>query len=207
MDVFFDGFENLYDAPDEDGVRDVISSPKWGQYYDAARIPSEILTALGVEEEDAPIKSFLSTADFSYSPSSPEQSNLEMSFKNWLAVQTKANGELYSENTRSQYISALKAVSTQFADAIAPFTSVLKLRMLILWKRRLLPSNLMLHTKSSTVVVAMVPCLQVLISTIAFCLNVKPSPPGIFAIVLVITVSFPVIVSSSVLPALVRALL
>ena len=35
-----------------------------GQYYDAARIPSEILTALGVEEEDAPIKSFLSTADF-----------------------------------------------------------------------------------------------------------------------------------------------
>lgn len=24
MDVFFDGFENLYDAPDEDGVRDVI---------------------------------------------------------------------------------------------------------------------------------------------------------------------------------------
>ena len=30
----FDGFENLYDAPDEDGVRDVISSPKWGQYYD-----------------------------------------------------------------------------------------------------------------------------------------------------------------------------
>ena len=175
MDVFFDGFENLYDAPDEDGVRDVISSPKWGQYYDAARIPSEILTALGVEEEDAPIKSFLSTADFSYSPSSPEQSNLEMSFKNWLAVQTKANGELYSENTRSQYISALKAVSTQFADAIAPFT--------------------------------MVPCLQVLISTIAFCLNVKPSPPGIFAIVLVITVSFPVIVSSSVLPAPVRALL
>lgn len=127
MDVFFDGFENLYDAPDEDGVRDVISSPKWGQYYDAARIPSEILTALGVEEEDAPIKSFLSTADFSYSPSSPEQSNLEMSFKNWLAVQTKANGELYSENTRSQYISALKAVSTQFADAIAPFTSVFEI--------------------------------------------------------------------------------
>lgn len=127
MDVFFDGFENLYDAPDEDGVRDVISSPKWGQYYDAARIPSEILTALGVEEEDAPIKSFLSTANFSYSPSSPEQSNLEMSFKNWLAVQTKANGELYSENTRSQYISALKAVSTQFADAIAPFTSVFEI--------------------------------------------------------------------------------
>ena len=127
MDVFFDGFENLYDAPDEDGVRDVISSPKWGQYYDAARIPSEILTALGVEEEDAPIKSFLSTADFSYSPSSPEQSNLEMSFKNWLAVQAKANGELYSENTRSQYISALKAVSTQFADAIAPFTSVFEI--------------------------------------------------------------------------------
>lgn len=50
-----------------------------------------------------------------------------MSFENWLAVQTKANGELYSENTRSQYISALKAVSTQFADAIAPFTSVFEI--------------------------------------------------------------------------------
>ncbi len=127
MDMSFDGFEALYDAPDENGVRDVISSPMWGQYYDAARIPSEILTALGVEEDDAPIKSFLSTADFSDTPTSTEPSNLELLFKSWLAVQVKANGELYSENTRNQYIGALKAVATQFADAIAPFASVFEI--------------------------------------------------------------------------------
>ena len=127
MDMSFDGFEALYDAPDENGVRDVISSPMWGQYYDAARIPSEILTALGVEEDDAPIKSFLSTADFSDTPTSAEPSNLELLFKSWLAVQVKANGELYSENTRNQYIGALKAVATQFADAIAPFASVFEI--------------------------------------------------------------------------------
>ena len=127
MDMSFDGFEALYDAPDENGVRDVISSPKWGQYYDAARIPSAILTALGVEEEEAPVKSFLSTVDFSDSITSPEPSNLEIPFKSWLAVQVKANGELYSENTRSQYVGALKAVATQFADAIGPFTSVFQI--------------------------------------------------------------------------------
>lgn len=127
MDMFFDGFEALYDAPDENGVRNVISSPMWGQYYDAARIPSEILTALGVEEDAAPIKSFLSTADFSNTPTSAEPSNLELLFKSWLAVQVKANGELYSENTRNQYIGALKAVATQFTDAIAPFASVFEI--------------------------------------------------------------------------------
>ncbi len=51
----------------------------------------------------------------------------ESAFKDWLSHLPKANGELYSENTRSQYISALKAVSTQFADAIAPFTSVFEI--------------------------------------------------------------------------------
>lgn len=88
MDVFFDGFENLYDAPDEDGVRDVISSPKWGQYYDAARIPSEILTALGVEEEDAPIKSFLSTADFRIHPLRQNKATWKCRLKTgWLCKQ------------------------------------------------------------------------------------------------------------------------
>lgn len=48
----------------------------------------------------------------------------ESAFKDWLSHLLKANGELYSENTRNQYISALKTVTTQFADAIAPFTSV-----------------------------------------------------------------------------------
>ena len=64
MNVFFDGFETLYDAPDENGVRDVICSPKWGQYYDAAKLPTDILAALGVEDDSAPFESFLTTADF-----------------------------------------------------------------------------------------------------------------------------------------------
>lgn len=41
---------------------------------------------------------------------------------------TKANGELYSENTRNQYISALKAVGASFAGAIAPCTSIFEIR-------------------------------------------------------------------------------
>lgn len=127
MDVFFDGFETLYAAPSEDGVRDVISSPKWGQYYDAARIPSDILTALGVERDDAPIKSFLTTADFSAVSKSQEPVNQEHKFKVWLASQKKANGEQYTENTRNQYLSALKVVATQFANAIAPFTTVFEI--------------------------------------------------------------------------------
>lgn len=45
-------------------------------------------------------------------------------FKVWLARIPKANGDLYSENTRDQYVSALKAVANQFAGAIDPFTSV-----------------------------------------------------------------------------------
>lgn len=64
MHEYFNGFEDLYSAPDENGVRDVITSPKWGQYYDAARIPSDILVALGVEESDAPSKVFLTASDF-----------------------------------------------------------------------------------------------------------------------------------------------
>lgn len=48
----------------------------------------------------------------------------ESAFKDWLSHLPKANGEPYSENTRNQYVSALKAVATQFADPINPFTSV-----------------------------------------------------------------------------------
>ena len=65
---------------------------------------------------------------------SPEEANgtdvfsdNESAFKDWLSHLPKANGELYAENTRNQYISALKAVTTQFADAIAPFTSVFEI--------------------------------------------------------------------------------
>lgn len=53
--------------------------------------------------------------------------NTESAFRDWLSHLPKANGELYSENTRNQYIGALKAVATQFADAIAPFASVFEI--------------------------------------------------------------------------------
>jgi len=48
-------------------------------------------------------------------------------FKSWLSTVPKSNGETYSENTRNQYISALKAVSASFAGAIGPFTSVFEI--------------------------------------------------------------------------------
>lgn len=51
----------------------------------------------------------------------------ESAFKSWLAGAAKANGDPYSENTRNQYISALKAASGPFAGAIAPYTSVFEI--------------------------------------------------------------------------------
>ena len=48
----------------------------------------------------------------------------ENAFKSWLAGEVKSNGDPYSENTRNQYISVLKAVSGTFAEAIEPYTSV-----------------------------------------------------------------------------------
>lgn len=48
----------------------------------------------------------------------------EESFKEWFTKLVKENGDPYSENTRNQYISALKAVGTAFAGEIGPFTSV-----------------------------------------------------------------------------------
>ena len=43
----FDAFESLYDDPDENAVRDIIASPAWGQYYDAANLDEETLESLG----------------------------------------------------------------------------------------------------------------------------------------------------------------
>lgn len=48
----------------------------------------------------------------------------ESAFRAWFAELKKDNGEYYTENTRNQYIGALKAISMTFADAIAPFASV-----------------------------------------------------------------------------------
>ena len=51
----------------------------------------------------------------------------ENAFKSWLAGIVKSNGDPYSENTRNQYISALKAVPDAFAGAIGPYTSVFEI--------------------------------------------------------------------------------
>lgn len=48
----------------------------------------------------------------------------ESAFRAWFAELKKDNGEYYTENTRNQYIGALKAISMTFADAIAPFASI-----------------------------------------------------------------------------------
>ena len=53
--------------------------------------------------------------------------NNESAFKSWLAKIAKTNGAAYSDNTRNQYVSAIKAVGASFADAIAPFVSVFEI--------------------------------------------------------------------------------
>ena len=48
----------------------------------------------------------------------------ETEFRVWLVGQVKANGEPYSKNTRSQYISAVKAIPDAYAVEIAPYKSI-----------------------------------------------------------------------------------
>ena len=50
--------------------------------------------------------------------------NNEDAFKKWFAMLVKENGEHYSENTRNQYLAALKAAGPAFAEAIGPVSSV-----------------------------------------------------------------------------------
>jgi len=49
-------------------------------------------------------------------------------FKTWFANLKKDNGEPYSENTRNQYVGALKAVGSAFAGAIGSFASVFEIQ-------------------------------------------------------------------------------
>lgn len=44
----------------------------------------------------------------------------EDAFKEWLANYRRSNGEFYSVNTQSQYLSAMRIAATEFADLIAP---------------------------------------------------------------------------------------
>ena len=48
----------------------------------------------------------------------------EDAFKSWLAGKTKPNGNPYSENTRNQYVSAIKSTTGAFSEAIKPFSSI-----------------------------------------------------------------------------------
>lgn len=57
----------------------------------------------------------------------PESTDNEEAFKIWFAKLLKDNGDRYSENTRNQYISALKSISVSFVDAIAPFNSIFEI--------------------------------------------------------------------------------
>ena len=82
----------------------------------------------------------------------------EAAFKDWLARLPKANGDLYSENTRNQYISALLPL----------FLRLLMWRPL---RELLLPLKVMLHMKSSTVAVAMAPYPQDSICIVVFWKN------------------------------------
>ncbi len=123
MDSHFDAFDDLYNAPTEDAVRDVIASPQWGIYYDAANLSATTLEALGVEMGSAPIKTFLTVHDFNSSSNDTMVDN-EKTFKEWLSKQRKSNGERYSDNTRSQYISAVKSAATEFEEELYPYSSI-----------------------------------------------------------------------------------
>lgn len=61
--------------------------------------------------------------------------NNEDAFKKWFARQLKENGEPYSDNTRNQYIGAIKAVPASFNDAIAPLGSVFEVDDQIVFER------------------------------------------------------------------------
>ena len=74
-----------------------------------------------VEDELEWVAHYIGTENTNY------QEDNETAFINWLATAKKANGSLYSENTRHQYVSALKAAANQFAGAIGPFTSVFEI--------------------------------------------------------------------------------
>lgn len=62
-----------------------------------------------------------------FQPASIEEKDYEAAFKSWLSGIVKTNGQSYSENTQTQYMSALKAIGHSFADAIGPFTSIFEI--------------------------------------------------------------------------------
>lgn len=71
-------------------------------------------------EIDPRFNSMFHTADV-------KEDDYEPAFKSWLAGVVKTNGTPYSENTRNQYISALKAISGSFPEAVVPYTSIFEI--------------------------------------------------------------------------------
>ena len=71
-------------------------------------------------EIDPRFNSMFHTADV-------KEADYEPAFKSWLAGVVKTNGTPYSENTRIQYISALKAISGSFPEAVVPYTSIFEI--------------------------------------------------------------------------------
>lgn len=59
----------------------------------------------------------------------------EIRFRAWLSTASKANGSLYSENTRNQYIGALKAAPGSFADALYPNESIFEISDVVTFDR------------------------------------------------------------------------
>lgn len=55
IDVHFESFDDCYENPDEEKVKEIITSPAWARYYDSANLPKETLISLGVELDNAPI--------------------------------------------------------------------------------------------------------------------------------------------------------
>ena len=56
IDVYFDVFDSLYGAVNDDAVRDIIADNSWGQYYDGGLLSADVLAELGAEIQVAPIQ-------------------------------------------------------------------------------------------------------------------------------------------------------
>lgn len=68
IELSFSAFDAEYGSPDAESIAEIIAGSAWGQYYDAANLSVEILTALGVEVDAPPIhrRSFASLTEICY---------------------------------------------------------------------------------------------------------------------------------------------
>ncbi len=57
MEQYCDAFDDIYNNFDEVSLKKIIAGSSWGRYYDASNLPKDTLLSLGVELDEAPIKS------------------------------------------------------------------------------------------------------------------------------------------------------